>query len=424
MLKNIFFWFRAKKAHHFILCYGLIVLAFSTEAVMDNRYRDNALMRYPFLVEDLSAFFLIQPFLETAHDAFDQYGKTTGQFDFGTHYRLREVERALLASGRIDDRIIPTNMQGNLVIGPYLMDGRIETQGIAFQVYAPLSNCFAVGARGEFLHGNSRMEMTRDVDFDRVINGPGDEREVFLIKEQAAKALDLDPASWSAFMVGDLELYGRIFTSMDHAYKCRYFNAGANLGMILPAADARDINNPASIPLGGNRHWAVFGEASIDAILKQNIRAGLWIRLQHRFSRQSELRVPTAREPEMFGAVVGQIEVEPGLTGAFSPYFLFEELREGFGAYVSYMLVGHKEDSFCDRRKDKTVPINFDALTCVSDWGLEYISVAFLYDFSYGHQERCLNPIVSLKVDAPVHFLLTKRASKTYGASLVVEASF
>lgn len=409
-----------------ILLYLCFFLTMPVWAVMDNRFRDPVLIYHPFLEDQACSAFSVQPFLETSNNSFNEYGKRDALFNFGTKYRLRELDKSLIASGRTAGTLIPTHLQGTFHSGPYNMEGRIEIQGVAFNAYAPLNDWFAVGTRGEFLHATSRMELIKNAAFDTgVILGPGDAFEVLLLKESVHKALDLNPPGrWSAFMVGDAEVYGRFFTTLDHRYKCRFLDVGASVGLVLPAADARDINSPSSIPLGGDRHWGAFLEFNADLILKQDLRAGCRLRVQNRFGQTMQQRVPVGLEPEMFGAVVGDFYVNPGYTIGFFPYFVVEELRGGLGGFVAYSLVKHKKDKFSDQRVDQSVAVNFNALTCNSSWGYSYVTLGFLYDFGQGKKCREFDPVITCKIDAPVDFLVSERSSKTYGLTMIAEVSF
>ena len=259
------------------------------------------------------------------------------------------------------------------------------------------------------------MTLFENPAFDRNSPSQGSLRELVLVEEAIYKALEVEPALWSDTVLGDSELYVRLFDHQNYAYKCRFIDAGLSLGVIFPIAPARDIFNPASIPLGGNRHWGYFIEGDIDALLRYDMRAGFALRVQKRWARIDRLRVATNKEPSMYGAVIGDFRVDSGVTVMFSPYYIQEGLREGFGIRAAYMGVKHFTDKFGDARNDQSVSVNFDALKDESKWGHDYVSLTFLYDFAYGKVERCFEPVIGLTVDVPVNFWAAQRSANTYG---------
>lgn len=406
---------------------AVLSMVFAVRGVIDDRYRDSALNHQVFVSPDpdTCTVFLVQPFVESAHHASNLYGKEVGLYDIGPIYTLKSLDNALLESGRISQSLIPTYWQASLTQAPYNMIGRLQTEGIAFHWYHDLSDHWAIGVRGEGLHASARMELVRDAAFDRgIIFGPGDRNQLQLLQEEISAALGVEAPIWSQYMLGDMELYARLYSAKPYSYKCRYVDAGISLGVIVPAAPHRDINNPASLLMGGDRHWGVFVEGSVDAVVRHDIRAGFLLRFQQRLPRVNRLRVPTNEEALPFGAVVGDIRVSPGMTFMFAPYLIKENLRQGLGMRVGYTLVKHFQDRFYDRRCDQSAPINFGVLRDTSEWGQDYVTLGFLYDFAYDKVERNFEPVISLTVDAPVDFIVNSRVGRTWGVAFSMEASF
>lgn len=394
--------------------------------IIDNRFRDPALNNKAFIVHDPNActLFEVETFVETGRDSL-ACNNEIGLFAFGNPYKLREIDKALIASGRTTQSLIPSYWLGILTEGPYALTGHLQTQGFAFHVRQKIAPHWEVGLRGEVLHANTHLTLIQKPGFDKGFASQGNQRELQLLQESIHQALQVVPALWSDTVVGDFELYTRLFTQKNYAYKCRFIETGLSLGIILPAAPARNIFNPASIPLGGNRHWGWFIEGDVDAILRYDMRAGFAFRVQKRFARVEALRAPTGNEPSMYGAIVGKFDVHQGVTVMFAPYFIQEGLRDGFGIRLAYMGVKHFSDSFSPRCLDqKTATVNFDALKDESKWGKDYVTVSLLYDFAYGKIERCFEPVIELTVDAPVDFWATERAAKTFGIAFVLEMNY
>lgn len=404
--------------------WGILCSFFVTNATVDNRYLVPLFNKKPFISDQVCTVGAVKAFFMTAEHSFNQNGGKTGLFGYAEPFKLRELDKALIKSGRTSESLIRTDMQGFLTVGRYSMEGRFEAQGFALDWYTPVSDHWGFGFRSSIIHVNSRMELVRDAAFDSVIAGPGDDRDVFLTKESILNALELDPLVWSVTGLGDSEVYARLFWSHDYAYRCRYIDAGLSLGLILPTGKKRDYNNPASVPLGGDDAWGVFLDATIDAILKYNVRAGVAARFQQRFDTTQTMRFAAGKEPMVFGALVGEVQRDPGFTLALNPYLLLEEIRDGLGMRLGYTLVHHWKDYFCDRRKDRAVLLNTDSAIENSVWGLEHITFGFFYDFAIGKKERYFEPVVSLSIDAPIDGIASKRAFRTYGVSLTVEAIF
>lgn len=405
---------------------SLVILFFFTavQGIIDNRFRDPVLDYDVFITRGpcTDTILLFQPFIETAHHGFAENKENALFSCFNTRYNLGELDAALVASHRVPGSLIPTFWQGSLGTLLFKMHGGFHAQGLSFHAYHEFACNWAFGLRAEVVHGSAHLDLEPDKSVEALL--PGDQHQLTLLQEEIHNALGVTPGIWSDTSLGDIEVYLRLFTQQKYAYKCRYFDTGLSLGLVIPAAPERCINNPASVPLGGNRHWGMYLEGDFNAIVRHDIRAGIIARGQKRFARTSDLRVPTADESPIFGAVIAPMRVNPGWTFMFAPYIIKEGLREGLGMRLGYTLVKHFEDCFTDLRTDTSVPINFETLRTLSEWGKDYITFGFLYDFAYGKVERCIQPVLSLTVDAPIDFIVSSNAAKTWGVVFGVEVSF
>lgn len=396
------------------------------QGMIDNRFRDPVLNHHAFITlgSERCTWYTVQPFFETAHHSVNGMSQEVPFFDYDIPYFLPRINQAVLQSGRSATSLIPSYWQAGLKTGAFKMTGHFETQGLAFHGYHLFSEHWAAGIRADVFHAQTHMELIRVPPFDSIINSPGDVNELLEIIKNLDKALHTRARAWSEWIFDDIELYVQLFKQESYCYKCRFVDAGLCLGLVVPVAPGREIDNPASLSLGGDGHWGMFVDATVDAILRYDLRAGIWLRYQQRFPKTNFLRVPTAQEPTMFGAVTGNFYVSPGPTFFASVYLAKEGLREGFGLRVGYTLIKHFADQFTDERKNKTVPVNYIALTEGSEWGQDYVTFGLLYDFSYGKVERSYEPVVTLLIDAPVDVFVTQRAARTYGISIVLEANF
>ena len=202
------------------------------------------------------------------------------------------------------------------------------------------------------------------------------------------------------------------------------FRLGLRFGLLVPAGKRINICEPASVPFGGNGHWGFYFMGDGEFELKEDWKLGLYIGLSKRLAKTQWLRMPLANEPINFGLVQGYARVNPGVTFMFAPYFSVENLREGFGARIQYTLSAHQEDTWGDRRCDKTIRVNLKRVASFSSWSGGHITFTPLYDFGKMKVERGVDPIIYLAWDVPVNVFVTRRIPKTTKVSLGIEFNF
>ncbi len=394
--------------------------------MFDNRFLGDSLGHRPYLAPDTITSLQVQPFFLTADQAFNAYGQEAGLFAYGdVAYGIRNLDNALLKAGITDKSFVRSDWQSRLTRGPYFMGGVLDAYGVALSFFHPFTNNFGFGFRTAVLKLNTCFNLVRNVnDFEAVVFGPGDEFDLQLLQKNVHDALGIRGYTWNDYTMSDTELYFRIFSVHDYSYLCRLLDAGLSLGVVAPTAKKRVLWNPASISAGGDGHWGVYLEGNLDAILRQDLRASILVRLQQRLKSTSTQRMPAGDEPTMFGALIGPAEVKPGFTFLLSPYVVWERLREGFGLYLGYSLVKHLHDSWIDRRCDQQVPAELCVLQAESEWAAERVHCGIFYDLDLGSREYRYTPIISVNVDVPVSWMIAQRSAVTYGVSLGVEMHF
>lgn len=394
--------------------------------MFDNRFLGDTLGHRPYLAPDTETSFQVQPFFLTADHSYDSHGRDAGLFEYGdVPYGVRYLDSALLTAGEIDKSFVRSDWQSRLTRGPYAMEGLLDAYGVAFSFFRPFSENCGLGFRTGVLKLNSCFNLVRNVpDFEQVVFGPGDETDLQTLQKNIDDALGIKGYVWNDSSMTDTEVYFRLFSVHDYAYLCRLVDAGVSFGVVAPTAKKRSLCNPASISAGGNGHWAVYVEGNVDAILKQNVRASLLLRLQQRLRHTGDYRMPAGKEPTMFGAIVGPAEVKPGFTFLLSPYVVFERISGGFGIYLGYSLVKHLCDAWIDCRCDKSVQAKLDVLRTESPWASERVHCGLFYDLDLGLREYRYTPIISLNVDIPVSWMIAERSAATYGVSLGIEMHF
>ena len=193
---------------------------------------------------------------------------------------------------------------------------------------------------------------------------------------------------------------------------------------MFPTGERRNINNPASVPFGGDGYYGIYGALEAEFELKEDWKVGWLLQLSKRFKRTLAQRMPVGQEPYIYGPIVGPASINPGFTFIMSPYVSFENLREGLGARVQYTLELHTKDCWQDKRVNPTIPVNLDNVIRLSTWGADYITLTVFYDFGKVKVIRGLEPIVSFAWDWPVSFLESKGNCKTNKIALGIECNF
>lgn len=408
----------------------LSVVSTSFPSFVDNRFLVPLLDRKPSIIDHSSVcpscIWSIQPFVLAADQAYDALGEERGLFEYESPtYGIRFLDDALVLSGRTQAPLMRSDWRAVISEGPYHQEGLLQGKGLALDLFVPYWAHCGIGARTAFLQIDTASELVRNVErFEGIIQGPGDERELQLLQQQIHQKLGMASNCWSGFSMSDTDVYAKFFSIEDYSYKCRCIDAGLTVGAVIPTAYHHEIDNPASIACGDEGRWGLFGEATLDVILKQNFWFNFLCRVQKRFSKTSIERMPVDKEPQRYGALVGPVKVSPGWTFVLSPYLMFEGLRAGLGARLGYTMVKHWCDSWVDCRVDKKVNVQLGSVKSGSGWGSERVSCGVFYDLSKGRRHHALMPIVSLTVDIPVSWFATERSLRTFGVSLAVESYF
>jgi hypothetical protein len=382
----------------------------------DNRFFP--LIQYPFItVECRPSHVRGDFFVTTANEAFgpndiDQIGipELFGRYD------EQLIAQSLVAIGKPNP--LPAPFQN--VDLPWNLAGKIQSQGFVFIYRQEIIDPVSVGLNWFFMHVNSRQEF--------FLNKTGftldEQQELDDLRRQMERELGLSGPNANQFGMGDFEAYIRVGSWLDYMYKFRRIEAGIRLGALLPAGVVRDINNPASVPFGGNGHYGIFGAIDAEFELKEDWKAGFLLRASKRFARTCVQRMPVNNTPYLFGAVVGPARVNPGATVIFAPYASFENLREGLGARIQYTLIWHGCDDWCDKRINPTVPVVLDQVIKHSSWASDYITLTVFYDFGKVKMHRCFEPAVLFSWDIPASLLVARNCAKTNRISLGLEFNF
>ena len=324
----------------------LVFLLMSTPLkamVFDNRYLP-LLLKPHTRIWDAPSWNRGQPFFMFADRGFSETERLNIP-DIDGPYDLMRVIDGLVALGIDNPARSDIRLRERL---PWTRKGRLDAQGIAFVFEQALGCYFSIGFNTLFAHVTARHDFLLRGQEELA---PAGEREyLYELKERVHRILATSPALFSKTGMGDSDLYIRLGNRWEYTCKFRRIDAVLRAGVLIPTADQTPLNNPAAVPLGGQKHWGAYIGYEGEFEFKEDLIGGLQLRASKRFKRTSIRRMPLGDEPYQYGALTGPLEVDPGWTFVFNPYCSFEGLREGFGLKAQYTVVAHLKDSFADKR--------------------------------------------------------------------------
>ena len=381
-------------------------------------------------------------FFATAKEAFLSDGDEGGiPLIFGPY------DQAVMAQGFVAAGFpnpLPLDFQDVSKI-PWNLSGKFQVEGFGFRGLFGITKHWGIGFDWAMMRINSNIVY--------VLN-PNNSSGAMTVEEAIAldearramfSAVGLSCGNSSNMGMGDLDLYMRFDWTRCYVYKMRTINLGLRLGALLPAGQVHDINNPASIPFGGNGFYGAYVSADGEFEVREDWKIGYLARLSKRFARRRDVRFPLTT-PEtiqvqdgnttetrtiarvwspLFGITTGTARIEPGLSGAFYPYFRIENMREGLGMGIQYTIMVHAQDKSSDPCVIRNAPQN-EVLTgdFKSSWVMEDFSFNVFYDFGKVNSCHRFAPIVEFNWDLPVSFIAAHDVPKTHKISLAIEFAF
>jgi hypothetical protein len=316
---------------------------------------------------------------------------------------------------------LPTAWQGREII--WRTDGKMQMQGVFLEGYHHIYRFLSTGYSVGFMHVQAYN--TYHYERSSLILSPADKIELDVYRRQMFQIIGVNGGEYSKVGLSDIDWYIRFGHQWDYALKFRRIIAGARLGLMVPSGVARDEHVAAAIPFaGGYREWGIY--AALDALfeVKEDMKAGLLIRVNQRFARKHRVRMPVLTEPQPLGAAYGPALIKPGATYIIAPYIILENLQQGLGVMLQYTMRIHQQDTWHDHRCDASVPVNLEPVDRRSFWSSDIITLDLFYDFGKGRVERNYDPFVFVRWDIPYKFLTSERSAKTNQVSCGFGCSF
>lgn len=407
------------KFYHFIILVIVVLCAQSLHSmVFDNRFFP--LHWTPYItVEDRPSHVRFEFFALTGNRAYDKNKDEILLPAIYGQYDQSELAKAFVALGCANP--LPSEWQGFPI--PWKISGKIQGQGFTFSYYQTITDWLVFGFNTFVMRLNSWHEFFLERDKVSLKLQEGDLLELDEIRRTMHQYIGLCGDYAHHTGIGDCDCYLRFGHHWDYSYKFRHIDIGARLGALLPTAQKRSINYPSAIAFGGERHWGIYGAVDAEFELKEDWKAGLFLWLGKRFARTQKRRLPVCGEPQPYGAYVGQVRVNPGLTFSFSPYISFENLRDGFGVRGQYTLTVHDHDLWTAASPLCQV-VDLKNVNKLSAWGSDYFTVSAFYDFGKMCIKRGWYPAVTLSWDIPASVFVADQSVKTNKITLGIEWSF
>ena len=384
------------------------------------------------------------PFVMSADEAYPEcFGRNRnhkiGLYELTGPLTLYQLDQALIKADIIGQSAFPTEWLAAGLQIPIYLSGRTETAGFFWNIAYSFSNSFLIGwsSAGYKLRSNLQINpLPENSDF------PLNEAfvdQILSVYRNLTLPLGLATDPYSSSNMADNDIYMRYEYMRDFCLRMRSIKAMVQLGTLVPTSHSvqnfvapvvqtrsgSSTTSLSAMPSGTDHHWALYGATEIDFILKEDLTLGLFLRGQYNAPKTLSKHVPVLNEPVIYGASLADVMIYPGSTWNFSPYFLFEGIREGLGCKLAYSLVAHTNDTWIPLScKPNTIGINDLNLTLVdgySAWGQEHVQIAIFYDFSRELWEHRFQPFVNFSVQLPVDWFAARNAAKTYGLACTVE---
>jgi hypothetical protein len=353
-------------------------------------------------------------FITTASTAFNRDGGNAGIPELWGIYNLKSVIESVAAVKQAQGvsnynpfAIEPGYSDWKTKDLRFFVDGKIKSRGLILNVEQDLFKTgFSAGFFLPIMHVNTSMKYMFDrenSDSDAQSATVSELEMLHRVRRRVHNDIGLKGCDWSKSGIGDLDVHLRWNHLFDHKLKVRSIDLNLLAGVTVPIGTRRDKDYPSSVPFMGNGHWSVYGDVVSEFELKQNWKLGMILGFMHQFEDTNLRRLSYQSEPTIFGALVGDVEVDPGMTIKVSPYFTLENVMDGLNFQFRYTYLRHNSDTWKDKRSNKTITsfIESDREGCgiiknfrerLSSWRSHYLTLHMAYDSVEGMKNWLFEP--------------------------------
>ena len=403
-----------------IFAYFVLYVHSAYPMVYDNRFIP--LFEYWGVQPDgYRTWYAVDYMMATAHSAIGKREQNIGLPEIAGAFDLGQLAAAYdLVYGPETD---PLESEFRGLDLPYNVGGKIQAQGVVLSAYQKICDWWYLGGSVAFLRTNTREDFALNRKEVHLVLTPGLEATLDSQMRELFTAIGLENRS-AQLGISDIDFFTRFCYCDEYVFKCRRVDMGIRTGIYIPSGQRHILSQPTSIPFGGNGHfgWYLQGDGFFD--LKEDLKAGVMMRVIKRFAKTVTERLPVEGEPYIYAPLIGPVSINPGVTLVFSPYIMLEGVRKGLGLAGHYTLVHHSQDEWKNERAQAKPRTKFLGPITLSEWGYDYFTIQIFYDFGKVKTVRSFDPILSLRWDIPAMLYITSNVPKTQRISLGVEWAF
>lgn len=307
------------------------------------------------------------------------------------------------------------------------IEGKLQAHGFAFYYEQSLTDWLSLGIDMSYMKVRGTQDYFLAKNQEGILVTPAQIRELDSIRRSMTQSLGLCCYYSQQNGLNDLDLYFKAKGRWCYVAKMRTIDTTVRVGIWLPNGERRLLDEPPSIPFGGDGLWGMYGRMLFNFEIKEDMWLGVEIGISQRSAAKRVERVPLGTEPRFLGVIKDDFFVEPGITAFVSPSFVLENLRGGLGAGIAYTITYHERDRWCDARalfkQDQMTP-NLETVVRRAGWASEYLTVNVFYDFARDRADFSWMPVAQLSADIPMNLLVAHWVPKLYKVNVGVEISF
>lgn len=404
---------------------AVLLLCTHVQAYLDNQMLFPFHARITWRTNDKLSQVSSSIFFMTAHVGRDCYGNPIDLAEMGGCFDLAKLNKAM----NMVDIYNPLFLsEWNTSELPYRSYGKLRSTGIDFMLEYALNKRFSVGGALSLMHADGRYDycVTSKAKTNlKICNGnqayPGQEFALERARLNANVLMGINPGQWSDTGLSDMELFIRYGHIKEYWLKSKQLDINGLLGVIVPTSPTRAINAPAAVPFGGDGHLGLYAQVEVAGELTDDLFLGAWVYACKRLAKTQIHRMPMDCEPLNYGVLIAPARVNPGATIGFSPYVIFDDIQDGFGAYASYTFLYHFTDKWA---YTGTYSPKLNRICQESQWINEYFDLGIDFDVTKSPYMREYGPRVFFDFTLPTNIFSARRVAENYRVSLGVAFHF
>lgn len=302
------------------------------------------------------------------------------------------------------------------------MPGKINGIGFSWDIIKEIFNNTYLGWTSGFISNQSAINLdSRSLNSKFNLNF-SNFFEILRVYKNLSSYLKINDIFEKRSSILDQNFYINYKFFIDFLAGLKKISCDLKAGLIIPTASDTNVYNPSSVPLGTNGHYGIYGSFELDFLLKEDLSLGFLTRIYNLFSKDKLYRISSQNENPLYGSILENAHVNPGLTSAFSIYLMMEGIREGLGLKFDYSTFNHFSDKI--ELFNKNLNYNEDYNREYTKWAQEHFGFSIFYDFMRNENEYSFEPFLSFTAKIPVNFFFSHNSTKCFSLALSLEISY